>query len=91
MHSNNVSYTKHKRWKRKEIDIEFKEQGLKLTDKIAIKDALLKLEKTDRSLIFFRYFCGDTQSKTAEKLNMTQVQVSRREKKILDKLKKNLS
>ena len=67
--------------KEEQIDIEFKEQGLKLTDKIAIKDALLKLEKTDRSLIFFRYFCGDTQSKTAEKLNMTQVQVLKEKKK----------
>ena len=77
--------------KEEQIDIEFKEQGLKLTDKIAVKDALLKLEKTDRSLIFFRYFCGNTQSQTAEKLNMTQVQVSRREKKILKTLKKNLT
>lgn len=31
--------------KEEQIDLEFKEQGLKLTDKIAVKDAILKLEK----------------------------------------------
>lgn len=77
--------------KEEQIDLEFKEQGLKLTDRIAVKDAISKLEKNDRSLIFFRYFCGETQSQTAKRLNMTQVQVSRREKKILDMLKKNLT
>ena len=77
--------------KEEQIDLEFKEQGLKLTDKIAVKDAISKLEKKDRSLIFFRYFCVETQSQTAKRLNMTQVQVSRREKKILDMLKKNLT
>ena len=67
------------------------EENLNLADRIAIKDAILNLDRKDRSLIFFRYFCGDTQSQTAQKLNMTQVQVSRREKKILAALKKRLT
>ncbi len=77
--------------KEEQIEIEYKENGLNFNDKIAIKDAISKLEKKDRTLIFLRYFCGDTQCQTAEKLNMTQVQVSRREKKILSSLKKNLT
>ncbi len=77
--------------KEEQLDLETKEKGLPLTDRIAVKDAILKLSKLDKSLIVFRYFCGDTQTQTAKKLNMTQVQVSRREKKILEMLKKNLS
>ncbi len=77
--------------KEEQIEIEYKENGLNFNDKIAVKDAILKLEKKDRTLIFLRYFCGETQCQTAEKLNMTQVQISRREKKILNSLKKNLT
>ena len=77
--------------KNEQIEVKAKTTGLKLTDKIAIKDALLTLEKKERSLIYFRYFCGETQEQTAKKLNMTQVQVSRKEKKILESLKKKLT
>ncbi len=73
-----------------QIEIRNKEPELKLSDKIAIKDALLSLESKDRTLIFMRYFSGNTQIETAKKLNMTQVQVSRREKKILQILKVKL-
>ena len=74
-----------------QIDVQYKECDLNLSDRIAIKEAISKLEKTDRSLIYYRYFCGETQIKTAKKLKMTQVQVSRREKKILKSLKKFLT
>lgn len=88
-----ISLTQQESDKKEEqqIDVHAKESDLSLSDRIAIKDAILSLEKNDRSLIYFRYFCGDTQTQTAKKLNMTQVQVSRREKKILQSLKKNLS
>lgn len=58
-----------------------------LVDRLALKDAILKLPAGDRSLIILRYFQNKTQSETAKKLNMTQVQVSRREKKILEQLR----
>lgn len=74
-----------------QIDVKFKEIGLKLTDKIAIKDALRKLNKKDRTLIFMRYFSDQTQTQTAKKMGMTQVQVSRQEKRILNTLKKLLN
>lgn len=74
-----------------QIDVKFKELGLKLTDKIAIKDALKKLNKKDRLLIFMRYFSDQTQTQTAKKMGMTQVQVSRQERRILNSLKKLLN
>ena len=74
----------------KQIDVKCEENGLKLIDKIAIKDAITKLNDKDRILIVMRYFLDKTQTETAKQLKMTQVQVSRREKKILGVLKECL-
>ena len=74
----------------KQIDVKCEENGLKLIDKIAIKDAITKLNDKDRVLIFMRYFLDKTQTETAKQLKMTQVQVSRREKKILGVLRECL-
>lgn len=60
-------------------------------DYLALKEALYYLSPDDRKIIVLRYFKDKTQKETAILLNMTQVQVSRREKKILDNLKRNLS
>ncbi|MBQ6675743.1 MAG: sigma-70 family RNA polymerase sigma factor [Ruminococcus sp.] len=57
-----------------------------ITDRLALYDALKTLDKQDRQLIFLRYFENKTQSVTARLLGMTQVQVSRREKKIMQSL-----
>ena len=43
-----------------------------------------KMDKTDRMLLYLRYYKSQTQTQTAKALNMTQVQVSRREKKLLE-------
>ncbi len=61
-----------------------------LSDTIALRQALEHLETKDRNLIFLRYFQGQTQTKVAEALGMTQVQVSRREKKILQAMRESL-
>ena len=45
----------------------------------------------DREMISLRYYRGMTQSRTAELLGMSQVQVSRREKAVLALLRRNLS
>ena len=50
-----------------------------------------KISVEEKEIIKCRYFLQMTQSKTAEKLNMTQVQVSRAEKKILNKLREVLN
>ncbi|HHV17815.1 MAG TPA: RNA polymerase sporulation sigma factor SigF [Thermoanaerobacterales bacterium] len=62
-----------------------------LFDRIALKEALSKLDKNERQIIILRYFKDMTQMDVAKTLNMTQVQVSRLERKILAKVKKLLS
>lgn len=71
-----------------DIPSSFKESDI--YEGIALKQAMDRLPPDDRRLIFLRYFKSLTQSKTAERLGMTQVQVSRREKKILAVLRDEL-
>ena len=52
-------------------------------DMIALRQIYKSLDDTDKRIIQLRYFKELTQSKTADILGMTQVQISRREKKIL--------
>ena len=56
-------------------------------DNILLKELLSKLEKRERQIIMLRYFEDRTQSEIGELLNISQVQVSRIEKKVLSKLK----
>lgn len=58
-----------------------------ICNKISLENIITNLEQLERNLIILRYFKNKTQSQTATILNMTQVQVSRKEKKILEKLK----
>ena len=57
---------------------------------ISLNQVVEKLEDKDRALIELRYYSGMTQVQTAARLGMTQVQVSRREKKILGILRQQL-
>lgn len=61
-----------------------------ITEKIALMQAIDSLETTDRKIIIMRYFKGMTQSEVAKILGMTQVKVSRTEKKIILLLKEGL-
>lgn len=63
----------------------------KITDIISLEEVVSSLEEIDRQLIILRYYKNKTQTQTAEILGMTQVQVSRREKKLLAKLRLKLS
>lgn len=62
------------------------EESISKEDKIALYDSLETLEEQERKIIDFRYFKDMTQSETAKKLGLTQVMVSRYEKKSLDKM-----
>ena len=73
-----------------QIDIAEPAPDTELVDIISLRQALSALDETDRKLIYYRYFKDMTQTRTAELLNMTQVQVSRREKKLLMILRGNL-
>ena len=54
-----------------------------LVERIALKDAIRRLPERERSVIDLRYFHGLTQDKTAKLLGVSQVQISRIEKKAL--------
>lgn len=60
-------------------------------DKFALKELIEKLEDRDKQIILMRYFHDKTQSEIAERLGVSQVQVSRIENKILENLRKKLS
>ncbi len=62
-----------------------------LTERLSLKQALSALDDSERSLIQLRYFSHKTQQETAERLGATQVQISRREKKILLKMRAMLT
>lgn len=61
-----------------------------ITDKIALKDALRRLDNKGRQIIMLRYFKDKTQMQVAKLLGISQVQVSRIEKKVLKIMKENL-
>ena len=65
--------------------------GEEIFDNLALKDALKNLEERDKTIILMRYFRDKTQSEIAKELNISQVQVSRLEMKILNKIKEKLS
>lgn len=71
------------------VDAQYNDESL--MDKIAVREILTGLSKRDRAIILMRYFYDKTQSEIAEKLHISQVQVSRLENKILNGLKKKLS
>lgn len=58
-----------------------------ISNRLVLDEAFSKLTEDERKIMKYRYYNGMTQSKTAKILNMTQVQVSRAEKKILAKLR----
>ena len=59
----------------------------KVINKLFVKQILETLEEKEKTIIVLRYFKNKTQSEIASKLGLTQVQISRLEKKILKKLR----
>ena len=57
---------------------------------IMLKDALKSLPARERKIVLLRYFRDKTQSEIAEELQISQVQVSRLENKVLEVLKEKL-
>lgn len=73
-----------------EKDLPSKTLEEEITDRLVLDEAFKILTELEKEIMVNRYYKSLTQSKTAQKLNMTQVQVSRAEKKILLKLKEVL-
>ncbi len=83
---------------------ETEEDGLTLEDKISdasneddlinnivLKDLITSLSERDKKIIILRYFRDKTQSEVAKELGVSQVQISRLESKILEKMRKELN
>ena len=64
------------------------DMGEQLLDRLLLEDLLNTLPPEERKLLYLRYFREETQSAIAKKMGISQVQVSRLEKRILQKLKK---
>lgn len=67
----------------KEWDVPVDSPEETLSDRIGLAEVMDKLSPQDRQMIRLRFFGGRTQSETARVLGTTQVQISRRERKIL--------
>ena len=74
-----------------QIDLPTPSPEEQLTDRLALRQLLAQLEDRDRQLIRLRYLGHQTQQATADRLGMTQVQVSRREKALLASLREKLT
>ena len=61
-----------------------------MVDRIALKDVLQNLDSKSRQIIMLRYFKDKTQVQVAKMLGISQVQVSRIEKKVLLEMRKQL-
>ena len=73
-----------------EMDIPVAPPEEAVTDTLALRQVLTELPPKDRMLITLRYLNRQTQQATADRLGMTQVQVSRREKVILQEMREKL-
>ena len=60
-------------------------------DQIALKEAIHELDERERLIVFLRYYKDQTQSEVAARLGISQVQVSRLEKKILQQMKDHMN
>lgn len=74
----------------KQIDIPIQPPEEKLTEIMALRQIIGELDISDREIITLRFFKNKTQNETGKLLNMSQVQISRKEKKILEKMRSKL-
>ncbi|GAB3052522.1 RNA polymerase sporulation sigma factor SigF [Virgibacillus ainsalahensis] len=59
-------------------------------DKLSLQEAIRDLNERERLIVYLRYYKDQTQTEVAERLGISQVQVSRLEKKILHDMKLNM-
>lgn len=74
-----------------QVDLPVESHEASVSDSIALKQILALLEEKDRAIVELRYYRNLTQSSVAKVLGMSQVQVSRREKKILESIREKLN
>lgn len=74
-----------------QFDLPVESHEISVSDSIALRQVLHSLDKKERMLIELRYYRGMTQSASARVLGMSQVQVSRKEKAILEFIRNKLN
>ena len=74
-----------------QFDIPVGSEEEQIAESLSLRATLSRLEPKDRLLIQYRFYEGKTQSETAKRLGTTQVQISRRERKLLAQLRGMLS
>ena len=74
----------------RQLDIPAAPPEEELSDRISLEEVLAALPEEDQKLIRLRFYAGRTQSDTARLLHTTQVQISRRERKILQQMRAKL-
>lgn len=74
-----------------QIDVPVDDIQYAISERLSLERAVSLLDEKDRRIITLRYYQNKTQSQTAKLLDMTQVQISRREKKILSIIREKMS
>lgn len=67
-----------------------KDEYSNLVDKITLKELINNLDEREKKVVLLRYYKEQTQAQVGKILGITQVQVSRIEKKVLDKMRVKL-
>lgn len=67
-----------------------KESNDDYIEKLVLRDIIDKLDERDKKIIILRYYRDKTQSEIAKELGVSQVQISRLEAKLLERMKKEL-
>ncbi|HIV87319.1 MAG TPA: sigma-70 family RNA polymerase sigma factor [Candidatus Pygmaiobacter gallistercoris] len=66
-----------------QFDIPVSSTEEQIAESLSLRSTLARLDRRDQLLIQYRFYEGKTQSETAKRLGTTQVQISRRERKLL--------
>ena len=67
-----------------------KDETTILLNKLCVEELINNLETRDKKIILLRYYKRKTQTEVAKMLGITQVQVSRLEKRILSEMKEKI-
>ena len=67
-----------------------KDEQTEITNRITIKNLISELEDREKEIILLRYYKQKTQMQVSKILGITQVQVSRIERKVLEKMRRRL-
>ena len=65
-------------------------QEERIVDHMVLGNLLMSLDAKERQLIYLRYFANRTQTQVGEELGISQVQVSRMEKRILKQMREKI-